>query len=177
MTQAIQGLSRWAIPMLLLGITTLGLSKRVPIYESFVEGAKEGWQTALRVLPYLVGMLVAIQVFEQSGALHQLIKFLSPLTSWLGFPKEVLPLTLMRPISGSGSLAILSQTLTRFGADSFIGRLAATVMGSSETTLYVLTVYAGAVGIKRTRHTLVTALLSDLAGALAALYIVLRYFA
>ncbi|HKM43694.1 MAG TPA: spore maturation protein [Limnochordia bacterium] len=176
MTLAIEGLSRWAIPLLLLGITTLGLSRRVPIYESFVEGAKEGWQTALRVLPYLVGMLVAIQVFQQSGALDQLINFLSPITNWLGFPREVLPLALMRPISGSGSLAILSQTIATFGADSFIGRLAATLMGSTETTLYVLTVYAGSVGLKRTRHTLATALISDIAGALAALYIVLYYF-
>jgi len=176
MSLAIQGLSRWAIPMLLLGITTLGLSKRVSIYESFVEGAQEGWRSAVRILPYLVGMLVAIQVFEQSGALGQLINFLSPVTQWLGFPREVLPLALMRPISGSGSLAILSQTLDTFGPDSFIGRLAATVMGSSETTLYVLTVYAGSVGLKRTRHTLAASLLSDVAGALGALYIVLRYF-
>ena len=176
MSLAIQGLSRWAIPMLLLGITTLGLSKRVSIYESFVEGAQEGWRTAIRILPYLVGMLVAIQVFEQSGALGQLINFLSPVTHLLGFPREVLPLALMRPVSGSGSLAILSQTLETFGPDSFIGRLASTVMGSSETTLYVLTVYAGSVGLKRTRHTLATSLLSDVAGALGALYIVLRYF-
>jgi len=177
MTSAIQGLSRWAIPLLLLGIATLGLSKRVPIYESFVEGAKEGWQTALRILPYLVGMLVAIQIFQRTGALDQLIRLLSPITNWLGFPKEALPLVLMRPISGSGSLAILSQILDTFGPDSFVGRLASTVMGSTETSLYVLTVYTGSVGLKRTRHTLVTSLVADVAGALGALYIVLRYFA
>ena len=177
MTSILQARSRWALPVLLLGITTLGLSKKVPIYESFVDGAKEGWQTALRVLPYLVGMLVAIAVFRQSGALDQLISLISPLTNWLGFPHEVLPLALMRPISGSGALAILSQILDTFGADSFIGRLAATVMGSSETTLYVLTVYAGSIGLKRTRHTLATSLIADLAGALAALYVVLHYFA
>ncbi len=177
MTLVIQGLSRWAVPLLLLGITTLGLSKRVPIYECFVEGAKEGWQTSLRILPYLVGMLVAIQVFQHSGALDQLINVLSPITNWLGFPREVLPLALMRPISGSGSLALLSQTMATFGPDSFVGRLAAAVMGSSETSLYVLTVYAGSVGIKRSRHTLATSLIADIAGALAALYIVLHYFA
>jgi len=177
MASAIQTLSRWAIPLLLLGITTLGLSKKVPIYESFVEGAKEGWQTALRILPYLVGMLVAIQVFQHSGALDQLINLLSPLTNAVGLPREVLPLALMRPISGSGSLALLSQTLATFGPDSFVGRVAATVMGSTETSLYVLAVYAGSVGLKRTRHTLITALLSDVAGILASLYIVLYYFA
>ncbi len=176
MTLVVQGFSRWAIPLLLLGITTLGLSRRVPIYETFVEGAKEGWQTALRILPYLVGMLVAIQIFQQSGALDQIINLLSPLTNWLGFPREVLPLVLMRPISGSGSLALLSQVLETYGPDSLVGRLAATIMGSTETSLYVLTVYAGSVGLKQTRHTLATSLISDLCGALVSLYIVLRYF-
>ena len=177
MVVAVQALSRWAVPLLLLGITTLGLSRRVAIYESFVEGAQEGWQTAVRILPYLVGMLVAIQVFQHSGALDRLISVISPLTNWLGLPKEVLPLALMRPISGSGSLAILSQTFATFGPDSFVGRLAATIMGSSETSLYVLTVYAGSVGIRRTRHTLAASLISDFTGSLAALYIVLKYFA
>ena len=177
MTFVIQTLSRWAIPILLLGITTWGLRQRVPIYESFVEGAKEGWQTAVRILPYLVGMLVAIQVFQHSGALDQLINLFGPVTSWLGFPTEALPLALMRPISGSGSLALLSQILETYGPDSLIGRLAATIMGAPETSLYVLTVYAGSVGLKRTRHTLATSLLADVAGTLAALYIVLHYFA
>lgn len=177
MTMFIQTLSRWSIPILLLGITTWGLSKQVPIYETFVEGAKEGWQTALRILPYLVGMLVAIQVFQHSGALDQLIRLLDPLAIRLGFPTEALPLALMRPISGSGSLALLSQTLETHGPDSLIGRLTATFMGSTETSLYVLTVYAGSIGLKRTRHTLVTSLLADLAGVLASLYVVLHFFA
>lgn len=177
MTLAIQTLSRWAIPLLLLGITTWGLSNRVAIYESFVEGAKEGWQTAVRLLPYLVGMLVAIQVFQHTGALESLIKLVEPVTSLVGFPSEVLPLALMRPISGSGSLAILSQIFQTHGPDSFLGRLASIIMGSTETSLYVLTVYAGAVGIKRARHTLATALLADLAAVVIALYVVLHFFA
>lgn len=177
MILVIQTMSKWAIPILLLGITTFGLSRRIAVYECFVEGAKEGWHTALRLLPYLIGMLVAIQVFQHSGALDQVISLFSPLTSWLGFPQEVLPLALMRPISGSGSLAILSQILETYGPDSFAGRAASTIMGSTETTLYVLTVYAGSVGLKRTRHTLVTSLISDLAGFIAALYAVLHFFA
>lgn len=177
MTIIIQALSRWAIPLLLLGITTWGISQRLAIYELFVEGAKEGWKTSLRLLPYLVGMLVAIQVFQHSGALDQLIRLMNPITSFLGFPSEALSLTLMRPISGSGSLAILSQILETHGPDSFVGRLAATVMGSTETSLYVLTVYAGSIGLKRTRHTLATSLLTDLAGAVAAIYVVLHFFA
>lgn len=177
MTAFIQIISRWAIPLFVLGITAWGMERKVPIYESFVEGAKEGWQTALRLLPYLVGMLVAIQIFQHSGALDMVIAFLSPLTDWLGFPKEVLPLALMRPISGSGSLALLTQALQLHGPDSFLGRLAATLMGSTETSLYVLTVYAGSIGLKRTRHTLATSLIGDLAGFLAALYVVLYFFA
>ena len=142
MIAAVQALSRWAIPLLLLGITAWGLSRGVPIYERFVEGAKEGWQTALRVLPYLVGMLVAIQVFQHSGALDQLIRVLTPFTSRLGFPPEALPMALIRPISGSGSLALLSQIFATYGADSFIGRLAAHHDGQyRNSSLYVLTVY------------------------------------
>ena len=175
MIAAVQALSRWAIPLLLLGITAWGLSRGVPIYERFVEGAKEGWQTALRVLPYLVGMLVAIQVFQHSGALDQLIRVLTPFTSRLGFPPDALPMALIRPISGSGSLALLSQIFATYGADSFIGRLAATMMGSTETSLYVLTVYAGSVGLKRTRHTLATALLADAAAVILSFYIVLHF--
>lgn len=173
----IQILSRWAIPVLLLIITVQGIDRKVPVYESFVEGAKEGWQTALRLLPYLIGMLVAVQVFQHSGALEQVIAILNPLISRLGFPKEVLPLALMRPISGSGSIALLSQVLEAHGPDSFAGRLAATVMGSTETSFYVLTVYAGSIGLKRTRHTLAASLAADLAGFLAAFYVVSHYFA
>lgn len=177
MTSVLHILSRWTIPLLLLGITSWGLSRRLPVYECFVEGAKEGWRTAVRVLPYLVGMLVAIQVFQYTGALDQLIRFLTPLTNRLGFPPEALPMALIRPISGSGSLALLSQILSTHGPDSFIGRLAATIMGSTETSLYVLTVYAGAVGVKRTRHTLAVALLTDVAAVVVALFIVLNFFA
>lgn len=177
MTLAVHGFSRWAIPLLLLGITTWGLSRRVPIYECFVEGAKEGWLTAVRVLPYLVGMLVAIQVFQHSGAMARLIQVLTPLASRLGFPAEALPMALIRPISGSGSLAVLAQIFTTHGPDSFLGRLASVVMGSTETSLYVITVYAGSVGIKRTRHTLAVVLLTDLAAVLISFWVVLHFFA
>lgn len=176
MLNAIQTISRWAIPFLFLVITTWGFLRGEPVYESFVKGAREGWQTALRILPYLIGMLVAIQVFQHSGALHRTIAFLRPLTTWLGFPEELLPLALMRPISGSGSLGLLTHVLETQGPDSLLGRLASTIMGSTETSLYVLTVYAGSVGIKRTRHTLAAALLADLAGYFGAVYIVFRIF-
>ena len=172
MVVAVQALSRWAVPLLLLGITTLGLSRRVAIYESFVEGAKEGWQTAVRILPYLVGMGCHPSV-QHSGALNQLISVISP-HQWLGLQKFC-PWR-CSPYLDSGSWPSVTDLAT-FGPDSFVGRLAATIMGSSETSLYVLTVYAGSVGIRRTRHTLAASLISDFTGSLAALYIVLKYFA
>ena len=119
MTTMIQLISRWAIPFFVLSITIVGMERRVPIYESFVEGAKGGWQTAVRLLPYLVGMLVAIQIFQHSGALDILITLIRPLTRLVGFPEERLPRALMRPISGPGSLALLTQALQVFGPDSF----------------------------------------------------------
>jgi len=177
MTAAVHTFSRWAVPLLLLGITSYGLSRRVPIYECFVEGAKEGWHTTLRILPYLIGMLVAIQVFQHSGALSQLFRVLTPLTNRVGFPPEALPMALIRPLSGSGSLAFLAQIFSSHGPDSFIGRLAAIVMGSTETSLYVVTVYAGSIGLKRVRHTLAAALLTDLAAVIISFYVALWFFA
>lgn len=177
MIDILNTISRWAIPLLFLGITTWAISRGVSVYESFVEGAKEGFHTAVRILPYLVAMLVAIQIFHHSGALDRLTSFIAPLTSRFGIPSDILPLALMRPLSGSGSLGILAQILETHGPDSIIGYLASTIYGSTETTFYVLTVYTGAVGVKRIRHSLITSLVADIAGFLGAIYIVLRFFA
>lgn len=169
-------ISRWAIPCLLLMIPTIGLVKKVPVYESFVEGAKEGFQTAVRLIPFLVAMFIALQIFRQSGAMNGLIYILKPFTNALHIPEEVLPLALIRPISGSGALAMLANILEQYGPDSFIGRLASTIQGSTETTFYVLTVYLGSVGVRKVRHTLAASLISDIAGLLAAVYICYRIF-
>ena len=177
MFDLINTISRWAIPLLFLGITTWGVSRGVSVYESFVEGAKEGFQTAIRILPYLVAMLVAIQVFHHSGALDRFTSFIAPFTARLNIPAEILPLALMRPLSGSGSLGMLAQILKTHGPDSMMGRLASTLYGSTETTFYVLTVYTGAIGVKRIRHSLITSLIADVVGFLAAIYIVFRFFA
>lgn len=169
-------LSQWAIPIFLIVIPTIGLSKKIPVYECFVQGAKEGFNTVVRIIPYLVAMFIAIRVFQQSGAMESLISLINPLTSIFHIPKEVLPLALIRPLSGTGTLGILGDLLATHGPDSFIGRLASTMQGSTETTFYVLTVYFGAVGVKNVKHSLLACLASDLAGLFASVYIVWRIF-
>lgn len=156
------------IPLLLLAIPLLGAMRRVKVYEVFIEGAKEGFGVALRIIPYLVAILVAVAMFRASGAMELLTGALSPLTAPLGMPAEVLPAALLRPLSGSGTLGLVSELLKTHGPDSFIGRLASTLYGSTETTFYVLAVYFGAVGIRRTRHAVAAGLAGDLAGVVAA---------
>lgn len=176
MLSFINSISRWAIPLLLLAIPTIGIIRKVPIYESFVAGAKEGYNTSVRILPYLVAMLIAIQIFRQSGAMDKLIMFMAPLTQKLGVPNEVLPLAIIRPLSGSGALAMLSYILGTYGPDSFIGRLASTIQGCTETTFYVITVYFGSVGIKKIRHSLITCLAADIVGFIVSVLIVAKIF-
>ncbi|MGI6038054.1 MAG: spore maturation protein [Limnochordia bacterium] len=165
-------ISRWAIPLLLLGIPFFGYLRGVAVYEAFVAGAKEGVQIALRILPYLIAMFFAIEIFRRSGAMDALLSWATPLAEFLQAPKEVLPLAFLRPLSGSGSLGMLSQLLHQYGPDSIIGLTASALMGSTETTFYVLTVYLGSVGIKDARHCLSCALIADVAGFLAAVILV-----
>jgi len=160
--------STWLIPLLLLAIPLLAAVRRVKVYEVFIEGAKEGFGVALRIIPYLVAILVAVGMFRASGAMELLAGALSPLTAPLGMPAEVLPAALLRPLSGSGTLGLVSELMKTHGPDSFIGRLASTLYGSTETTFSVLAVYFGAVGIRRTRHAVAAGLAGDLAGVAAA---------
>jgi spore maturation protein B len=164
-------ISAWAIPFLLLVIPLYGYLKKVPVYESFVEGAQEGFVTAVKIIPFLVGMMVAISVFRASGAMGYLSLVLEPLTSLLGAPSEVLPLAIMRPMSGSGVLGMATELMRTYGPDSFIGRLASVMQGTTDTTFFVLTVYFGAVGIKKYRYAIVTGLTADIAGFIASIYI------
>jgi spore maturation protein B len=161
-----------AVPLLFLVFLGWGIVRKVKVYEVFVEGAKEGFTTAVRIIPYLVAMLVAIGIFRASGALELLTTLLAPLTALVGMPPEALPMALMRPLSGSGSLGIMTELMKVHGPDSLIGVMASTMYGSSETTFYVLAVYFGAVGVKNTRHAVPVGLLADLAGMLAAVWIV-----
>lgn len=159
------------IPAIMSLILVHGYIKGVDLYDSFVEGAKEGFVTAIRIMPYLIAIFVAIGIFKRSGAMEMLVNGLSPITSIFGVPKEVVPLVIMRPISGSGSLAVVQDIVTTYGADTFVGRVASTMMGSAETIFYTMAVYFGAVGIKNSRHTLAAALVSHLAAVIASVVV------
>ena len=172
----IQIISNLAIPILIIVFVGYGAIKKVKVYESFVEGAKEGFNIAVKIIPYLVAMLIAIGIFRAGGAMEWLIFILKPVTSLIGMPAEALPMALMRPLSGSGSLGIMSENLAVYGPDSFIGILVSTFYGSTETTFYVLALYFGSVSIKNTRHALPVGLIADIAGVLGALFIVKLLF-
>ncbi|MFC2083427.1 nucleoside recognition domain-containing protein [Bacteroidota bacterium] len=165
-----------AIPTLIFLFIGYGAIKKVKIYEVFVEGAKEGFDVAVRIIPYLVAMLVAIGIFRAGGGMDFLIIILKPFTEIIGMPAEALPMAIMRPLSGSGSLGIMAEIISVHGADSFIGILVSTFFGSTETTFYVLAVYFGAVNIRKTRHALAAGLLADVAGIVGAVFIVRLLF-
>lgn len=166
-------ISALAIPILIVVFIGYGAIKKVKVYEQFVEGAKEGFNIAVRIIPYLVAMLVAIAIFRAGGAMDKwLIPALRLFTDLIGMPAEALPMALMRPLSGSGSLGIMAEIMSVHGPDSFIGILVSTFYGSTETTFYVLAVYFGAVNVKNTRYALPVGLIADIAGILAALFIV-----
>lgn len=160
-----------AIPGLIVVFLGWGFVKKVKVYEVFVEGAKDGFNTAVRIIPYLVGMLFAIGIFRASGAMDVLVAVLSPLTELVGMPAEALPMAFLRPLSGSGSLGFMTELMKVHGPDSFIGVLVSTMYGSTETTFYVLAVYFGSVNIKNTRHALPAGLVADVFGMAGALIV------
>lgn len=176
-THVISLVSKWAIPVFMLFIPVYGALRKVKVYECFVEGAKEGFQVGVRIIPYLVAILVAVGMLRGAGAIDLLARWLDPVLRWVGLPAEILPLAVMRPLSGSGSLGIVTELVKAHGPDSFIARLAATAYGSTETTFYVLAVYFGAVGIKKARHAVAAGLLADIVSLLAAVFICRMVFA
>jgi len=163
-----QAASPWILPGLMVAFLAFGLVRKVPVYETFVEGAKEGFQVALRIIPYMVAILVAIGMLKASGGLDVLVGALSTFTGVVGLPAEALPMALMRPLSGSGAYAILASVINdpAIGPDSYTGYLVSTLQGSTETTFYVMAVYYGAIQIRRVRHTLAAALAADAAGVI-----------
>jgi len=163
----VEQISLWAIPVLLVAIPLMGLIRKVKVYDVFVDGAKEGFDVAVKIIPFLVGILVAIGMFRASGAMDLLSAALNPVTEATGFPAELVPLAILRTLTGSGSLAFATDLVQTHGADSRIGRMAATMYGSSETTFYVLAVYFGAVMVRKTRHAVPAALIGDLVAAIA----------
>ena len=163
-----QQLNLLIIPLLMLFIIVHGLRHKVAVYEVFVEGAQNGFHIAIKIIPYLVAMLFAIAMFRASGALEVSLDFISPVFGWFNIPAEVLPMAIVRPLTGSGSLAVLADLVQTHGEDSMIVKIAATMYGSTETTFYVLAVYFGAVKIGKTRYAVQTGLIADAAGFLAA---------
>ena len=168
----IQTISIVAIPFLVFFIVVYGAIKKVKIYETFVEGAKEGFNVGVRIIPYLVAMLVAIGIFRASGAMDILSWLVSPITSLIGMPAEALPMAIMRPLSGSGALGVMSEVIKTHGPDSLLGRMVSVMMGSGETTFYVLAVYFGSVGIIKTRHAVPAGIIADIVGILMSVWLV-----
>ena len=166
-----------SIPFLLSFFPLYATLRRVKVYEEFVEGAKEGFKTSVMIIPYLVAILVAIGMFREAGGIKLLSDLLKPALDAVGFPTELLPMSLVRPLSGSGSLGLFSDIVKEFGPDSLLARTAGTIFGSTETTFYVIAVYFGAVGVKRTRHAIPAGLIADAVGIIASIIICRMMFA
>lgn len=171
MIALLESVSVWAIPVVLLVVPTVAYLRGVKVYEVFCSGAREGFDTAIHILPYLVAMFVAIGLFRSSNAFDALLRLFGAPASAIGIPRHLLPLALLRPLSGSGALGYLADILKEHGPDSLIGMAASTMQGSTETTFYVLTVYFGAAGVTKARHAVAVGLLADLAGFLTAVWI------
>jgi spore maturation protein B len=161
-------ISLMTIPLIFFCIIGYAMGKKVKVYESFVEGGKEGFTIFLQILPYIVAILVAIGMFRRCGAMEYIKDVLAPITLWIGMPPEALPVALMRPLSGSGSLGLLTEVVNA-APDSFEAKVASTMFGSTDTTFYVIALYFGSVGIRRIRHALIAGLAADICGILAAL--------
>ena len=164
-------ISLYILPLIIVVIPLYAIFKKVPVYETFISGAKEGFKVGVMIIPYLVAILVAIGMFRASGAIDLLSSALSPILNKVGMPAELLPLAIIRPLSGSGALGIMTEIASTHGPDAFITKMAAVMVGCSETTFYVLTVYFGSVGISKFRHALWAGLIADAAGIIAAVII------
>ena len=164
---------------IIIGFIVAGIRKKINVYDAFIEGAKEGFQTAIMIIPYLIAMLVGIALFRTSGAMGFITDGIVSFVAWCGFDTrfvDALPTAFMKPLSGSGARGLMIDTMQTFGADSFAGRLASIFQGSTDTTFYLLAVYYGAVNIKNTRYTVHGALLADLAGIIAAIFVCYLFF-
>lgn len=171
LVRGVKALSLLSIPFLLSFFPLYAALRRVRVYEEFVEGAKEGFQVSVMIMPYLVAILVAIGMFRAAGGIELLTAWLKPVLDWLGFPTELVPMCLVRPLSGSGTLGLFTDLVKEHGPDSLIARMGGTIFGSTETTFYVIAVYFGAVNVRRTRHAVPAGLLADLVGIIASVII------
>lgn len=169
-------ISSLIIPIMVLGVVIYGIYKKVNIYDVFIEGAKESFEMIFTVFPYLLGMMLAINLFLHSNILSNITSLITPILDLIGIPFDIIPMAIMRPISGTSSLAILNNIFESFGPDSFVGRLASTIQGSTDTTFYVITLYFGSIGIKKIRYSLYAGLFADLIGIIASIVIVQLVF-
>ncbi len=167
----IQYISSAAVPTVILFIIVYGLIEKKKVYDTFLDGAKEGIEIVFRLIPTLIGIFVAIGALRSSGVLDFIIEFIKPITNMFHIPGEIMPLAMIRPISGSASTAIATDIMTKFGVDSYIGLIASTIMGSTETTFYTIAIYTSCVGIKKIKFVLAAALLGDLTGMLVSVAI------
>lgn len=177
MKEFLNMISLWLIPFIILVILIHGIIKKVPCYETFVDGAKEGLFVAIRILPYLIAIIVSVSMFRASGAIDIIQNVLKTPLEYFKIPIETLPLMITRSMSGSASLGIFSDIASMSGADSYASKLSAIIVGSSETTFYVLAVYFGAVGIKKVRYALIVGILADIFGIILAIIVASRFFA
>lgn len=169
-------LSSLVIPLLLAAVAVYGMGRRVDVYSTLTHGAEEGLTVLLRIIPALVGLLTAVSMFRASGAMEWLSGLCAPVLEFFGVPPETTPLMLIRPVSGNGALAVASDLMASYGPDSYVGRVAAVMLGSTETTFYTIAVYFGSAGIHKTRHTVPAALAADLTGFLASALAVRIFF-
>lgn len=172
----IEFISIGIIPLMILIIILHGYIKGVDIYSTFIEGALEGLKTTMKIMPYLIAIFIAIGIFRGSNALDMFIDLMEPVTNFLGIPKEILPLVLIRPISGSGALGVVRDTISNYGPDSTVGKLASIMMGSSETIFYTLAVYFGSIGVTDYGHTTKAALLSYIVSIFISIFICNLFF-
>lgn len=177
MTRLLNLISLWALPVILLVTFTCALIKKIPMYEEFTEGAKDGFKVSVKIIPYLVAIIVGVSMLRASGAIEMLANFLSPVLTRFNIPADTLPLMIVRSLSGSGALGIFSDIANNLGANAYGTKLTAVMLGSSETTFYVLAVYFGAVGITKVRYALIIGLLADIVGIIAAISVCNLMFA
>ena len=176
MIKILNTLSLYILPLIISGILIYAIFKKAPAYESFVDGAKEGFNIAIRIIPYLIAIMVATAMFRASGAIDILQNLLKPILDYFRIPTETVILMITRSLSGSATLGVLSDIVNQTGANSYATKLAAVITGSSETTFYVAAVYFGAVGIKKFRHALLAGILADIAGLFAAIWVCSVFF-
>ena len=169
-------ISLYILPLMILGILLAGIIKKVPIYEEFVEGAKDGFKVSISIIPYLVAIIVGISMFKASGGIDLISSLLGGLLAKLSVPVDIIPIMITRSLSGSATLGLFSDIVATNGAESYISKLAAVMVGSSETTFYVLAVYFGSIGIKKFRYAILTGIIADITGIVLAILVARLFF-